>query len=591
MNWNLDALYTSFESDAFKNDFNRLEALQKEVENWAKAIEEKSIENKEIFEGYIKYATELRTLASRIGAFCSLTFSTNTKDVVSMKHMDRLDKINSEFTGPFVVFKNYLRAMDENEVMALINSSDLLKEHKFHILENLSETKHMLSEKEEVLLSKLKQTGSGAWSTLQSKLSSSLLVDIEVDGEMKQLPLMVVRNMSANPDVKVRKNAFEAELKAYEKNETASAACLNAIKGEVITESEIRGFESPLSKTLFDARLKKETLDAMLEAIESYLPKFRTYYRRKSSLLGHEGGLPFYEMFAPLSTVEKKITYDEAKDFVLTNFSSFSDELGNYAKRAFDNKWLDVEPKEGKRGGAFCSNLASIKESRFLLNFTGTLNNVITIAHELGHGFHGENIFNESILNSSYPMPLAETASIFCETIVKKSALANASNEDKLGILETSIQGYGQVIVDIYSRYLFETDLFEKRKDSAVSVDDLKEMMINAQRQAYGDGLDQDTLHPYMWMNKVHYYYAGRNFYNFPYAFGLLFAKGLYAKYLEMGESFIPKYNALLQKTGQMSIEDVALLMDIDVTKKDFWMNSLAIVAEEVDQFLELTNE
>jgi pepF/M3 family oligoendopeptidase len=387
----------------------------------------------------------------------------------------------------------------------------------------------------------------------------------------------------------VRRRAFEAERQAYAQVEESSAAALNGIKGEVLTVTELRGFENPLEETLLDSRMEKGTLDAMFEAIRESLPMFRKYLRRKAELLGHENGLPFYDLFAPMGESQMSFTYEEAMDFVVKNFSSFSQRLGDYARNAYVKNWMDVEPRDGKRGGAFCSNLHAIGESRIMSNFDGSFSNMTTLAHELGHGYHGFNLKDESILNSSYPMPIAETASIFCETIVVNAALKDMDDQEAVTILEQSISDACQVIVDIYSRYLFETRLFETRKDHPLSVKELKSFMLDAQKEAYGDGLDSEVLHPYMWLNKTHYYSAGRNFYNFPYAFGLLFSKGLYAIYLKRGEEFVPQYDELLAITGKKSIKEVAETMDIDVTKPDFFRDSLKIVEKDIEKFLNLT--
>ena len=282
-------------------------------------------------------------------------------------------------------------------------------------------------------------------------------------------------------------------------------------------------------------------------------------------------------------------SYEEAMDYIIENFNSFNKELGSFVQEAYQKNWLDIEPRDGKRGGAFCSNLHPIGESRILSNFDGSFSSLTTLAHELGHAYHGSKLVDESILNSSYPMPIAETASIFCETIVVNAALKEMDDKEAVTILEQSIQDATQVIVDIYSRYLFETKLFEIREDHPLSVRELKETMLEAQRQAYGEGLDSDTLHPYMWLNKTHYYSAGRNFYNFPYAFGLLFAKGLYAIYLEKGDSFVKEYDDLLTMTGKNNIQDVAKKMNIDVTKPDFFRESLKLVEKDIHKFLELT--
>ena len=286
-----------------------------------------------------------------------------------------------------------------------------------------------------------------------------------------------------------------------------------------------------------------------------------------------------------------KYSYEEGKAFVVKQFNSFDKELGEYAKKAMDNCWIDVLPKEGKVGGAFCCAVHSVGESRVLLNYGDNFGDTITMAHELGHGYHGECLKNESILNTNYPMPLAETASNFCETIVKKAAIKEGNKEEAFAILETEISDATQVIVDIYSRYLFETAVFENRQDSPLTVEQIKGLMVDAQKEAYGEGLDPEYLHPYMWTWKSHYYYADANFYNFPYAFGLLFAKGLYAQYLKDKESFPGKYKKLLSVTGKMKIEDVTRTIGIDVSKLEFWRDSLKIVAEDIEQFMKLSYE
>jgi len=270
------------------------------------------------------------------------------------------------------------------------------------------------------------------------------------------------------------------------------------------------------------------------------------------------------------------------------NFRTFSDKLADYAAHAFDNRWIDAEPREGKRGGAFCENLHTIGESRILANFDGSFSNMTALAHELGHGYHGACLIKEEFLNSNYPMPIAETASIFCETIVKEAALESASDEEAFSILENDISDSAQVIVDIMSRFIFESEVFRRREEGSLSVNELKEIMIDAQKQSYGNGLDHDFLHPYMWLCKPHYYSADYNFYNFPYAFGLLFSKGLYAEYMKRGKEFVPDYDRMLSMTGKLDIVDVAKVMNIDIRKADFWRSSLELIRKDIDKFIRL---
>lgn len=587
MRWSLDALYTSFDSKEFREDLERCDEYIKNIKEWVRNNLSTKDNPVEKIEEFIKIQNEFYSLFSKLSAYTELTLSVEAKNEKALRTSDILYGKIPELTEPTSTFKKWVGSLED--IDNIIEASELLKEHRFYLKETVRRSKYLLSDKEEVIIAKMKNTGSNAWSKLQNLLSSTLLVNITIDGEEKQLPLPVVRNMAYDKNPEVRKSAYYAELKAYEKIEESSAACLNGIKGEVITVSKLRGYNSVLEKTLMDSRMDKETLDAMLSAMRESLPYFHRYYRKKAEILGHKNGLPFYDLFAPVGEADMRFTFEEARDFIVNSFKGFSKRLSDYVKNAFDKRWIDAEPREGKRGGAFCYNLHPIKESRILSNFTGSFNDVSTLAHELGHGYHGACLVDESFLNSDYPMPLAETASIFNETIIKNAALKEAGKEEALTILESDISSSGQVIVDIYSRFLFESELFRRREEGALSVNELKEIMLNAQKEAYGDGLDHNYLHPYMWINKPHYYYAEANFYNFPYAFGLLFAKGLYAEYLKRGEEFVESYDNLLAATGKNSIADVAAMMNIDVHSIDFWRSSLKVIEEDIEKFISLT--
>ncbi|OLS03725.1 M3 family oligoendopeptidase [Tissierella creatinophila] len=586
MRWSLDELYSDFESEEYKNDFERLEKLIEGFTDWAE--NELNLDGDKIvlLEDYIKFSEEILTTFIKLRGFASLSSSVDARDEKAIQEMDKLSLVYTNLTKPEVDFKNFLKEV--NNLDELINESELLKEHRFILKDMKEDTKYLLSEKEEILISKMKNTGSNAWGNLQNQLSSKLLVDIVIDEEEKKLPLSVVRNLAYSKDSQVRKLAYYAEIKAYKKIEESSAAALNGIKGEVITVSKLRGFQSPLDETLVKSRMDKKTLDAMIDAMEEFLPVFHKYFKKKAEILGHRDGLPFYGIFAPIGEVDMRFTYDEAINYIVKNFNKFSEKLGSFVQEAYDKNWLDVEPREGKRGGAFCSNLHPIGESRILSNFDGSFSNMTTLAHELGHAYHGSTLMDESILNSSYPMPIAETASIFCETIVVNAALENISKEEALSILESSISDAAQVIVDIYSRFVFESMLFAARESHPLSVTELKETMMEAQKKAYGDGLDHSLLHPYMWINKPHYYSASLNFYNFPYAFGLLFSKGLYAEYLKRGDEFVKEYDALLNATGKNNIRDVALRMNIDIHNPEFFRNSLKLIESDIEKFISL---
>ncbi len=540
-------------------------------------------------EEYLKKSIKLNELISKLGVFIELSISVNTKDSEALKNSDIFEKKLTYLVEGSTKIERYISGL--KDLNLLIEKSELLKEHKFLLNCIAQDSKYLLSEKEENIIANMKNTGSNAWSKLKDNLISSLTVEISEHGKVKEYPLTVVLNMAYDKSEKVRKKAYEAEIKSYKKVEEGVAAALNGIKGEVLTVCDIRGYKSPLEETLLNSKMDEESLNAMIEAMKESLPAFRKYLRRKAEMLGHKNGLPFYDLYAPINNAHMNFTYDEASKFIVKNFKSFSDDLANFAQKAINNDWIDVEPREGKVGGAFCAGIHTLGESRILLNFGGSFGDVVTMAHELGHGFHGECLKNESILNSNYPMPIAETASTFCETIIKKAAIKDATEKEALSILETEISDCTQVIVDIYSRFLFEKSVFEERKESALTVERIKELMLNAQKEAYGDGLDENYLHPYMWAWKPHYYDANYNYYNFPYAFGLLFAKGLYAEYLKKGSDFVGEYERLLSITGKNKIADITKEVGIDIHDKEFWKNSLKTIEEDIEKFIMISKK
>ncbi len=576
--WMLDSLYKSFDDKTIESDFKKLDALIDEINNVLRS-EQKDVDT---LLSFYEIYNEIVSIARKLRAFAHLSLSVNTKDELALNLLERVESYDPSINDISVNFSNFL--VDVNgEVL----NDKRLDVYRFNIIENMERAKYMLSEKEEQTLSAMKATSSSAFSKLHELAVSALMC--EYDGEM--LPISNIRNLAYCAEPDVRKKAYESELKALKTIDYVSAASLNSIKGEVIYEAKLRSYSSPLDMTLVNSRMNKATLDALLIAIEEYLPVFRNYLKTKARILGHENGLPFYDLFAPIGESKKRYSYEEASEFIIKQFSSFNKNLGDFAKHAFDNDWIDPFPRQNKVAGAFCANLPFIKESRILSNFTGTYSNVSTLAHELGHAYHGHCLNKNKMVNTRYPMPLAETASIFCETIVENAALASVDKEEKLAILESTISGATQVIVDIYSRFLFEKEVFELRKNGSISVDKLNQIMLEAQKKAYGDGLDERYLHQYMWVIKPHYYFPSGNYYNFPYAFGILFAKGLYSMYLKEGESFLEKYDILLNYTGDHNVKEVLASVGVDSENPDFFRASLEIIKNNIEEFIGVCNE
>lgn len=574
--WNLDHLYKGFDGEFIKD----VETLKELLENMNKYYTLEG--NEENLINYLKDDNQLTDLVEKLFKYVHLVMSADTSDMNALKYVSRLEDMLADFAEVQAKIKKWIAGIDFETM-----NNKYIKEHIFYLKEIKDNNRYLLDDKSEAVLAAMKTTGSSSWLKYKDQLISTLSVSID----NKDYALTEVLNMAYSKDKDIRKKAYEAELASYPKVEQGVVSALNAIKGEAITVAKMRGYDSVLDRTLKDSRMSKETLDALLETIRRALPMFEEYYQLKAKALGYTNGLPWYDMYAPIIEVETDYPYEKGSQFVIEQFSTFSKDLGNYAKRAIEENWIDVYPRRNKVGGAFCQNLHCIKESRFLLNYGNEFGDISTLAHELGHGYHGYCLDNEVSLNADYPMPIAETASTFSETIVKKAALKKAEKKESLMILESELSDCAQVIVDIYSRFLFESRFIEKRKDGPLSVEETKQLMLNAQKDAYGKGLDHNALHPYMWTWKPHYYEADYAFYNFPYAFGLLFAKALYGMYLKEGASFADKYKQLLSLTGKNYLEDVGKIMGIDMTSLDFWQNSIDMIKEDIELFKQLISE
>ena len=579
--WNLDILYKGFDTEEYKNDYKRLEELIPALGALAKECRDREADK--FLTDYVKLSEEISSLVNKLVIYANLRYSANTRDTEAASWVGRIMQAMSATAAPTAVIEKAISEMENLD--AVIDATPALLEFRY-LLNNIKrDSCYLLSDKEETILAKMDLSGAAAWSDLQSSLTSG--VKVRYEGE--DITLSAVRNLAYSPDAEVRKKAFEAELAAYDSIKESVAFALNSIKQQVLTVCELRGYDSPLAKSLYQSRMKEETLTALLGAMEEYLPAFRKYLKAKAKALGHEGSLPFYDLFAPMGKCDKTYSVEDAKNYLLDVFIRFDSELHNMVKYAFENQWIDFFPREGKVGGAFDCGVPSAKESRVLTNFDGSFSDVVTLAHELGHSFHDRQVFWHSELNQNYSMPVAETASTFNEVLVMETAIAAATDkEEKLALIESQLMDACQIIVDIYSRFLFESSVFENRPMEFMNADRMCEIMTEAQKKAYGDGLDESALHPYMWLCKGHYYSGGLSFYNYPYAFGGLFARGLYAKYKREGDAFVATYKAMLKATSIMDVEECAKIAGIDLTDKEFWRQGLQSIADRIDEFCEL---
>lgn len=591
--WDLSNVYPGLDSPEFASDFSRFGELIDELEHYVN--EEVTAAGPDadtaalvgILSTLVERFNEVLLLSHTMRAYIHAFVSTDTADERAQRAASQYEQVAVRLHTLITRVQSWIGRLADRlpEVLEIPGTA---KDHAFFLREIAEQSKYLMSEAEESLAAELNLSGAHAWSKLQQVVTSQQTAEIEMDGQKKTLPITAIINLRSHPDEAVRRAAYEVENRVWDSVRAPLAATLNGVKGTVIVLDRRRGRRDNLHAALDDARIDAETLEVMLSAMRDSFPIFRRYFLKKAARLGKEK-LAWWDLFAPIGKVESTFTFERARDFVLEHFASFSQDLSDFAAQAFERNWIDAEQRKGKVAGAFCMSVPRVKESRVLTNFDGSLDQVFTIAHELGHGYHNHCQFRagKTELQRANPMTLAETASIMCETIVLNATLQQAASpQEELAILETSLISDSQVIVDIYSRFLFEREVFARRAKAELSADELCEIMAWAQREAYGEGLDERYLQPYMWTWKPHYYSAGLSFYNFPYAFGLLFGIGLYAVYQSRGKDFVPDYQALLASTGEAMPVELAGRFGIDIRSKEFWKRSLDVIAGRIERYL-----
>lgn len=581
-NWDLTVFYKDFDDPEFKDDLAR---LPKEIDAFTAAIAAPAEDEVKKLVSLVHQEEALSNLFERLSLMIELTLSVDANNKAANAAMAPLMRAVMGSSLASNAFSRYLASLENLD--AIIDADDELKARAFALREAAEDAKHQLPEALEKPVLKMQLSGGEAFSQLRDKLDATLLVDY--DG--KQIPLSAVRALAYDGDADTRRRAYEAELASYKKIELPMSFCLNNLKAEGETMAALKGYKGVLDMALAHSRMDEKTLEAMWTAIREALPELREYFKAKGRLFGHENGLPFYDLFAPVGQSTRTYTVEEARALLLDLFGKFCPEMGEMMRTAFDEGWIDMYPREGKSGGAFCSGYYAKNISRVMTNFAGSASDVSTLAHELGHAFNNRMLHHKPIMMTETPMPLAETASTFNETLLISQLLKTATPEEELTLLDSCLTEQTQTMVDIYSRFLFEQKVVAAQADHALDVDELKETMLWAQEQSYGDGLDPEYRHPYMWACKSHYYSTGVHFYNFPYAFGGLFARGLYARYEKEGEAFVPVYCDLLSRFGSDTIANVTASVGIDVTTPDFWREAVESVLVQVRRFVELADQ
>lgn len=560
--WDLESIYPSVTSPLFEDDINAI--YQK-----AEELKSKSADKNSSILSILSLYDEMADIVENVGSYVYTSFSVNTTDRDVLAAMGKAEKAQTVASDASTVMVHYLSQRTDEF------SSPELEPYALFLKEVKTEAEHMMSLEEEALANEMLQVSASAWSRLQESVTASIH-----DGDKT---LTQLRGLAMDSDRSVRKDAYEREVKILADNKTAIAAALNGVKGTALLLEKRRGWKDPLDRSCNTARISRKALSALIEALEESLPIFRDYLKTKAKLLGLER-LEWYDMFAPVGDSSMSFTFEEAKALIVDAYSSFSPEVGEFIKNALDSHWVDPEAHEGKIGGAYDIYFPKKKESRVMMNWEGTYDSVSTLAHELGHAYHDSVVKEYPASQRSYPMTLAETASIFGETVIFQEVLKKADKDQQLSLIEAYVQGACQVCVDILSRFYFERSAFEARKDGEVTADDFSAMMLKAQEDTYGDGLG--VKHQYMWAVKGHYYNEGFSFYNYPYAFGQLFALGLFAS-KDSVPDFPKHYKEVLSMTGRFEAKEVAAAAGCDIEDKEFWKKGISVIAGYIEKMKE----
>ncbi len=589
--WDIESIFPGGSDSEQFADFRKqiaadLKKSQKELESLDKQLNDSNRQD------WANWILNLQSIAERIhhaDIFCECLTSQNVDDTKALQIQSQLHEYVSTFKGLWASLESFSIRQSDSEWNKLL-SMDGLKEIEFKLHEMRDEAKDKMPEEMEKLALELSVSGFHSWNMLYDKMAGDLRVEVEEDGEKKLISLGQNANRLSNPDRAIRKDAFEKMESAWESRAEYAAMALNSLVGFRLTVYRKRGWDSFLKESLQNSRITEDTLNAMWQAVIEDGAKIKEYTDAKKKLLDIDN-FCWYDQTATIGKSGKKYTFGEAGDFIVKHLGSFSDEMGNFTRRALDNRWVEAEDRAGKRGGAWCGRMPLRKESRIFMTFSGTYSSLETLAHELGHGYHGYVLKDIAPFSQDYPMTLAETASIFNELRVSDAAYnAAESDEERLMLLDQKLQGGFTFFCNIRARFLFDTWMHEERKEGTLIKDRLNELMTKAQKEAFFGILDEEEgLHPLFWCSKLHFYLTMVPFYNYPYTFGFLFANGVYDRALKEGSDFAQKYHALLADSGKMTSEEVARKhLGVDLTKVDFWKDAVNRVLADVPKFIEL---
>lgn len=591
--WDLDSLFPGGSASPEFADFVKkvkatLEGARQDADSLPKTLDDKSRT------AWIDYILKLQDVVEDIElvhSFSHMLTSQKVDDAAAHTY----EAQGYEFLSQWEKMKAELDALalkQTDEAWNKLVNSDQLQEISFYLNHERELTKKKMSVELESLALDLAVNGYHAWNRLYDKMAGDLSVEFDDKGETKTLSLGQLATKMGAPDREVRAQAFHKMFEAWESRAELAAMALNAQAGFRLSLYGRRGWESALFEPLHQAKLSQASLDAMWSVIAQETHKLEPYIEAKKKLLGIDKYC-WWDEFAPCGKADSVYAFSEAADFVEKNLRDFSPEMADFSRMAVDKRWVEAEDRPGKAGGGYCTGTGKHRQSRIFMTYAGSYENLLTLAHELGHAYHHHVLRETPFLATQYPMTLAETASIFNETLVNDAAMEACDDPgEKLMLVDQKLQQAYVMFCDIHCRYLFDRYFYEERKNGTVPRARLDELMIEAQKKAYGKLLDPSGYHPLFWASKLHFYITDSPFYNYPYTFGFLFAGGVYDRAKREGSAFAPKYKALLADTGKMTSEEVAMKhLGVDLTKDDFWKDAVARAVVDVGEFAKLAGQ
>ncbi|MBX3443265.1 MAG: M3 family oligoendopeptidase [Planctomyces sp.] len=592
LTWDLDALLPHPRSEQFRGLFDQYREELKATAEESDRLPPLSRQSVRQWEDFVPRLSRLLASSEDLHAFIGCHAAADAENKLYQQIEGQLAAVSPMRSQIFTNIEFALKSATDEEYAACLAKSAELRSLGFFLEECRRNAAFRLPRDQELLAADLAVDGLVAWSRLYDRISGSLRIEVMERGELvRKSPGQVTFD---SPERTVRQNNFHSSLKAWEGIAETCADALNHISGTRLVKYRRLGVRDHLDLPLRCNRLQRETLESMWSSVAARRGCLKKYFARKAELLGVPR-LAWYDLTAPLPRrpgESGELTYDTACDTIVSTFNAFSPHLGEFAQRAIRERWIEVENRAGKRQGGFCTGFPTRQQSRIFMTFTNSADSMSTLAHELGHAYHSYVLREEPYLLQDYPMNLAETASTFAEAVLAEHRLKTASSTTvKLALLDHMLSDAVAFLMNIHARFLFEDQLHRRRGEGELSVEDLNGLMLDAERSAYHDALDEDGWNPLFWASKLHFYIGGLPFYNFPYTFGYLLSQALVAIAPKFGDEFPERYRKLLVLTGCRETESaIRESLDYDTTGPDLWNVSLDVVEGRVSQFLELSD-